>query len=138
MSLDDTVGKEHDTPISDYLADDDCINAENELIHREASTMVVEAIRYLNEQEKTVVCYRFGMLGVAPLTLKQTGNIMKISRERVRQIECQAKTRLRRFFAGRRMVKSPPKRPWLGPNGKVLASCSFSARGQAASWRKRS
>jgi hypothetical protein len=37
---------------------------------------------------------------------------MGISRERVRQIECQAKSRLRKVFARRRMVKSPPKGPF--------------------------
>ena len=37
--------------------------------------------------------------------------MMSISRERVRQIECQAKRRLRKLFARQRLVKAPPKRP---------------------------
>ena len=48
-----------------------------------------------------------------PLTLKvDRCSRMGISRERVRQIECQAKTRLRKLFARKRMIKSPPKRPY--------------------------
>ena len=38
--------------------------------------------------------------------------MMSISRERVRQIECQAKNRLRKIFARKRLLKAPPKRPF--------------------------
>jgi hypothetical protein len=43
------------------------------------------------------------------LTLKEIGEMMSISRERVRQIECQAKTRLRKLFARKRLITAPPK-----------------------------
>ena len=33
---------------------------------------------------------------------------MSVSRERVRQIECQAKNRLRKIFARKRLMKAPP------------------------------
>jgi DNA-directed RNA polymerase sigma subunit (sigma70/sigma32) len=46
------------------------------------------------------------------LTLKEIGEMMSISRERVRQIECQAKLRLRKLFARKRIVKAPMKRPF--------------------------
>jgi DNA-directed RNA polymerase sigma subunit (sigma70/sigma32) len=67
---------------------------------------------HLTEQERTVVSYRFGLAGGPPLTLKEIGEKMGISRERVRQIECQAKTRLRKMFARKRMVAAPSKRPY--------------------------
>jgi DNA-directed RNA polymerase sigma subunit (sigma70/sigma32) len=59
-----------------------------------------------------VVTFRFGLAGGPPLTLKEIGEKMGISRERVRQIECQAKTRLRKLFTRKRMVKSPSKQPF--------------------------
>ncbi len=110
MSLDDKIGKDRDTPIADYLVDRDCSSPEDDLIHREANVLVGEAIRYLTEQERTVVKYRFGLSGGRPLTLKEIGVQMGISRERVRQIECQAKERLRKLFARKRMVSAPAKR----------------------------
>jgi RNA polymerase primary sigma factor len=112
LSLDEKIGKDRDTPISEYLVDDTSTSPEDDLIKREANSLVGEAMRQLSEQEKVVISYRFGIAGGPSLTLKEIGEIMSISRERVRQIECQAKTRLRKIFARKRMVKAPPKRPY--------------------------
>ena len=112
VSLDDKVGKDRETSISDYLVDQNSINPEDDLIKREANDLVTEALDCLSDQERTVVTFRFGLAGGPPLTLKEIGEKMGISRERVRQIECQAKTRLRKLFARKRMIKSPPKRPY--------------------------
>ncbi len=104
MSLDDKVGKDRETPISDFLEDKDRTSAEDDLLKQEASTLVTEALDHLSVQERTVVGFRFGLDTGKSLTLKEIGLKMGISRERVRQIECQAKTRLRKIFARRRMV----------------------------------
>jgi RNA polymerase primary sigma factor len=109
MSLDDKVGKERDTPIADYLVDDNLVTPEDDLIKREANTLVSEAMTNLTEQERTVLCHRFGIAGGPTLTLKEIGQMMNISRERVRQVECQAKNRLKKIFARKRVLKSSPK-----------------------------
>jgi DNA-directed RNA polymerase sigma subunit (sigma70/sigma32) len=72
---------------------------------------VGEAFSRLSEQQKTVIAYRFGLLGEPPMTLQETGERMGLSRERVRQIECQAKERLRKLFNQLRRVQAPAKRP---------------------------
>ena len=82
--------------ISDYLVDRRCSSPEDDLIHREASGLVGDAMAHLSDQERTVIGYRFGLAGGPPLTLKEIGERMGISRERVRQIECQATSRLRK------------------------------------------
>ncbi len=112
VSLDDKIGKDRDKPIGDYLVDSSCSSPEDDLIKREANTLVGEAMSHLTDQERTVVSYRFGLTGGLPLTLKEIGEKMGISRERVRQIECQAKARLRKMFARKRMVAAPSKRPY--------------------------
>ncbi len=120
VSLDDKVGKERDTPISDYLVDDDGPSPEDDLLVREATDLVGQAMEDLTNQERTVIVRRFGISGGGQMTLKQIGEQMGISRERVRQIECQAKLRLRKIFARRRMVRSPHKKaqPLLTVNKK--------------------
>jgi RNA polymerase primary sigma factor len=112
VSLDEKIGKDRDKPISDYLVDPASSSPEDDMIHRESSSLVGEAMAHLTEQERVVVAYRFGLAGGPPLTLKEIGEKMGISRERVRQIECQAKARLRKLFTKKRMAKSPPKRPF--------------------------
>jgi RNA polymerase primary sigma factor len=112
VSLDDKVGKDRDSSISEYLVDKNSHSPEDDLIRREANSLVSEALAFLTEQERTVVTFRFGLAGGSPLTLKEIGEKMGISRERVRQIECQAKTRLRKLFARKRMIKSPSKQPF--------------------------
>jgi RNA polymerase primary sigma factor len=112
MSLDEKIGKDRDTPISDYLVDESSSSPEEDLLKRESNTLVSEAMSHLSDQEKLVIYHRFGISGGPSLTLKEIGEMMNISRERVRQIECQAKLRLRKLFARKRIVKAPMKRPF--------------------------
>jgi len=112
LSLDDKIGRERDTPISDYLVDDSNNSPEEDMVKREANHLVGEAMCHLTGQEQTVIRYRFGIAGGTALTLKEIGEMMSISRERVRQIECQAKERLRRIFARKRMLHAPHKKPF--------------------------
>ena len=96
MSLDDKVGRDRTTPISDYLVDDTTASAEDDLIKREANDLVNEAMHFLTDQEKRVLFHRFGIAGGPALTLKEIGEMMNLSRERIRQIEAQALEKLNR------------------------------------------
>lgn len=99
LSLDDKVGKDKDTPISDYLVDGRSINPEDELIKNESQVVIRMALRSLTDQEQTVIINRFGLEGGRIFTLKEIGEKLGVSRERVRQIENQAKKRLRKLIA---------------------------------------
>jgi RNA polymerase primary sigma factor len=112
VSLEAPVGKHGDQQIADYLADENCGDAEAALIRREETSIVAEALRELTEQEKTVVRYRFGLVGGQSRTLNEVGRLMNISRERVRQIEVKAKQRMREVFDSRRAIRTPDKAPY--------------------------
>jgi RNA polymerase primary sigma factor len=116
VSLEHPVGKDREQRISDYLVDDATTTAEESLIRREDQDLVNKALAVLSEQERVVVRHRFGFSGGRAMTLKEVGALMNISRERVRQIECQAKRRMRGIFDERRAIPAPTGQP-VQPRG---------------------
>ena len=53
------------------------------------------ALNSLREKERVVLCYRFGLDGRGTRTLKEIGKILRVTRERVRQLERRALKKLR-------------------------------------------
>jgi RNA polymerase primary sigma factor len=119
LSLDDKVGKDKDTPISDYLVDGRSINPEDELIKNENHVVIRLALRSLSDQEQTVIINRFGLEGGRVFTLKEIGEKLGVSRERVRQIENQAKKRLKKLVARQQRVDGPRKAATAQPAARV-------------------
>jgi RNA polymerase primary sigma factor len=109
LSLDDKVGRDKDTPISDYLVDGRSVNPEDELIKHENQGLIRLALRNLTDQEQTVIINRFGLEGGRVFTLKEIGEKLGVSRERVRQIESQAKKRLKKVIARRQRQEQPAR-----------------------------
>jgi len=103
-SLDIGVGENQDTPLAEVIADQRCCSPEERLLDAEEHIDLEEIYGQLSEQQRTVIAYRFGVGGQPPLTLQETGERIGVSRERVRQIENQAKERMRRLFRKRRQV----------------------------------
>jgi RNA polymerase primary sigma factor len=110
-SLDIGVGEDQDTPLADVLADCDACSPEDRLLEMETHVGLGEAYCALTEQQKTVIAHRYGVLGGTPLTLQETGERIGVSRERVRQIENQAKERIRRLFRKKGRVNPLAQRP---------------------------
>jgi RNA polymerase primary sigma factor len=55
----------------------------------------------LNEKEKSVLVMRFGFDGENPRTLEETGQILGVTRERIRQIEERALKKIRSVIRGK-------------------------------------
>jgi hypothetical protein len=110
VSLDDKVGKEKDSSISDYLVDKRSIDPEDELIKYESNSLVQSALGYLSDQEQVVITYRFGLKNNKVLTLKEIGERMgNQPGARPARSKRQAKTRLRKAFARSRAISAPSK-----------------------------
>ncbi len=107
LSLDDENSRER-IPIRNYLVDDSSVNPEKELLKTEGVELLRSAVRLLTEQEKTVIVKRFGIQRGRVFTLKEIGETMGLTRERIRQIEVQAKKKLRRIFE---FFSSPSRGP---------------------------
>lgn len=100
LSLDDTLGPDSDTPLSDAMADERSVNPENELLRHENEALVRWAVGTLNEEERAVIMSRFGLEDGRVSTLREIGIRMGVSRERIRQLEVRAKNRIRKAIAG--------------------------------------
>jgi len=62
---------------------------------RELFENLLKWLDILTEKEKKVIILRYGLEGKAPMTLEQIGNILNLTRERIRQIEENAINKLR-------------------------------------------
>jgi RNA polymerase primary sigma factor len=99
VSLSEPVGpdSEHEPrELSDMLAQKTVPPVEAAMIRRAFSSQLRAALTELDPREREVVALRFGLRGGEPPTLQQIGNRLRLSRERVRQIESRAKEKLRR------------------------------------------
>jgi RNA polymerase sigma factor (sigma-70 family) len=66
------------------------------MIHQADLDELAAAMGELDGKEREVVRLRFGLEDDEPLTLQEIGERLRLSRERVRQIESRAKEKLRR------------------------------------------
>jgi RNA polymerase primary sigma factor len=69
--------------------------ADQELLRHSFREEVERLLRHLKPRERAVIELRFGLGADEPRTLEEVGRSLKLSRERVRQIEERAKQKLR-------------------------------------------
>ena len=97
LSLDSPFDEDHElTPLE--LLQEGSPNQEEELMEKEEKSILEEevgrAMKRLNEKEAFVIRHR--VMSDSPLTLQELGDQLKLSRERVRQIESEALKKLKR------------------------------------------
>lgn len=77
--------------------------ADYELIRRSLREEIERMLRSLTQRERLIVELRFGLGKEDAMTLKEVGKQLKLSRERVRQIEERAKQKLRVWAKSRHL-----------------------------------
>ena len=96
VSLDAPLGDDEGGTLADGLADLRQTAVGGALDTNDRAAMLQRAMSALPERERHVIERRFGLNGHAAATLADIGDDLGVSAERVRQIEEQAKQRLRR------------------------------------------
>lgn len=81
------------------LANDDIRDVQETIDLGIQAVYVLSAVSTIPAREQVVIRRRFGLNGENPQTLEQVGDIMGISRERVRQIERRGMERIRDWLA---------------------------------------
>lgn len=96
-SLDTEVDDENSTRLAELIQDDDSIDP-FELVFQIMLQDTLESVLHkLTEREMKIIQLRFGLNGEGPRTLQETGRMLGITRERVRQIQEKAIEKLREF-----------------------------------------
>ncbi|KAA0256900.1 RNA polymerase sigma factor RpoD/SigA [Deferribacter autotrophicus] len=78
-------------------------SVEEEIFLNTLKNNIEEIVSELNDREAQIIKWRFGLDGGAPKTLEEIGEILNISRERVRQIEARALGKLRKKALKRKL-----------------------------------
>jgi RNA polymerase primary sigma factor len=100
VSLDAPVGDEEDSRLGEFIEDKTGPSPEEAVIHRSLREQIEQALDSLTEREAEVLKLRFGLLSGKEHTLEEVGDIFKVTRERIRQIEAKALRKLESFSKG--------------------------------------
>ena len=96
LSLNEPVDSEGDSELGDLLEQTGLPDTDELLLRESFSRALGDALAELPARERKVLELRFGLAADQPKTLREIGEGMCLSRERVRQIESRALNKLRR------------------------------------------
>jgi RNA polymerase primary sigma factor len=103
LSLETPIGEEEETQLADMVEDttrETPIEAAEGVMLRE---QIQRELNTLSERERAVLLLRFGFDDGYPRTLEEVGRVLKLTRERIRQIENKALKKLRHPSRSRRL-----------------------------------
>jgi RNA polymerase sigma factor (sigma-70 family) len=95
QSLDEPVGEKGRNTVSDTLVAEPGEEPGSDMDLQHIRGVLLEGLQTLDERERCILQWRFGLDGEPPMTLRAIGQRMGISRERVRQLEVKALESLR-------------------------------------------
>ncbi|MDR0553606.1 MAG: sigma-70 family RNA polymerase sigma factor [Treponema sp.] len=94
-SLDTIVDDGNLTRLADLIKDDTMAEPFEMVFSMTLQETMEDILSNLSEREMKIIQLRFGLAGQGPLTLEETGKLLGITRERVRQIQEKATFKLR-------------------------------------------
>ena len=95
ISLESPIGEEEDSHLGDFIPDSETTSPEDEAYKSLLKEELSNALHTLSPREEHVLKLRYGLLDGKTYTLEEIGQQLKITRERIRQIEKKA---LRKLF----------------------------------------
>lgn len=101
-SLDAPVGADGESQLSDFIRSEEHVNTPSAVTKIFERQRVNDLLESISEREKNVLNLRFGIIDGKANTLAEVAQKLGISRERVRQIEKEAITKLRKAAAEER------------------------------------
>ena len=95
VSLETPIGEEEDSHLGDFIEDQDAVAPDDAASYILLQEQIEDVFTCLTEREQQVLILRFGLKDGKPRTLEEVGQHFNVTRERIRQIEGKALTKLR-------------------------------------------
>jgi RNA polymerase primary sigma factor len=111
-----------DGELADLIEDRDAEAPFDRVTAQSVHRQLHEAVARLSQREQRVLHLRFGLADAEPHTLEEVGVEFRLTRERIRQIEAKALTKLRHPTARRGPRTTPRTTPGTAPTAALLRS----------------
>ena len=95
VSLETPIGEEEDSHLGDFIEDQDAVAPDDAASYILLQEQIEDVFTCLTDREQQVLILRFGLKDGKPRTLEEVGQHFNVTRERIRQIEGKALTKLR-------------------------------------------
>ena len=103
LSLEMPVGEEEDSYLGDFIEDEEADSPQDSAGRQILREVIDEIFQSLSPREVRILQLRFGLVDGYNYTLEEVGRKFGVTRERIRQIEAQALSRLRHPSRSRRL-----------------------------------
>ncbi len=103
ISLETPVGDDDDSQLGDFIEDKQAILPLEHAIERNLNDTVCRVLSNLTPREERVLRMRFGIGVPTDHTLEEVGQLFKVTRERIRQIEAKALRKLKHPSRSRKL-----------------------------------
>jgi RNA polymerase sigma factor (sigma-70 family) len=97
MQLDELIGDEEDRPREDLLSDAEAELPEQATARQLLTDMIAYVLNALPAREADILRLRYGLTDGENHSMAQIGEMMGYSRERIRQLQHEALTKIRRM-----------------------------------------
>ncbi|MBO7074734.1 MAG: RNA polymerase sigma factor RpoD/SigA [Bacteroidales bacterium] len=95
VSMDAPVSSDDDMTFIDTVIPEDNYDADRIVVSESESAAIKRSLSVLNEKERKIIIYYFGLDSNKSYSLEEIGNMMDMTRERVRQVKDKALKKLR-------------------------------------------
>jgi RNA polymerase primary sigma factor len=103
ISLETPIGDDEDTSLGDFITDSETVSPHSAVLTIDLQEQIRKALLTLTDKEAEVLRQRFGIGRASDLTLEEVGRRFGVTRERIRQIEAKAITKLRHPGRGKEL-----------------------------------